>query len=407
MICYHYTAIDLHGGLRKGSMRAHSEQCIHTKCAKKGWRLLQLEAIFETKVDNFFFRRPLNEKQLSQFSRELSHLLDAGMPLLKASTAILKNTAIKGTLYPGLSALVARLEQGEALSKIVLKYRQFWGTVFCSSICAAERAGQVPIVLMDIANWADSVIKFKRRMTSALIYPIVVLLFSMGILMMLFFFLIPQFEMLFSNLMGPQASLPWMTAMILKVSTLLRTHPVGVLIAFLGIVVLGLLTIRFHIFKRIKIFLMYRFPVLCSIMQLHDRARFLRTLALLYKNAVPLHECIQLLNQMFIENPLFTRGLKSALSKLREGKTLSQVLYKNSLLPIGTVRLLQAAEESGRLSQVLDHLGEVEYEAFDDAMRRLMALIEPLLIVVIAFIVGAVLLALFLPLMDLMGMIQF
>lgn len=403
MQAYHYTAIDKKGHIRHGHVEAATEAKAHLHCQRRGWVIIKLDtgALPEKTKHK---TKPLPIKCLALFARQLGSLLDAGLPLLAALQTILKSTPFKSPLYAHLNQLLHLLNKGESLKEAMSVSKKAWGAVFFSTLCAGEKAGALPTVLNGLTHWAEGVAHLQNKVITALIYPTVVLSFAAVMVMGLLLGIVPQFEGLFKTLLGANTVLPPLTQCVLGVSHGLRTHPF--IITSIGFIALAGLyhSMQKPWVQKIKHLALYHLPLIKTPAQFTLRARLFKTLGLLLSSGLSLHEALDLTSQMLGSRttPLGS-SLSTVLTGLRQGGTLSQLLAKDPLFPQTNVSLIEAGETAGTLPSILQHLGEMEAQAAATAISRLLAGMEPALVVMLSLIIGGLIIALFLPVMELMG----
>ncbi len=403
MQAYHYTAIDQKGQVRHGHIEAATEAKARLHCQRRGWVIIKLDqgALSENAK---YKTKPLPVKCLALFARQLANLLDAGLPLLTALQTILKSTPIKSPLYTQLNHLLYRLNKGESLQEAMAMSKKAWGAVFFSALCAGEKAGALPTILNGLAQWAEGVAHLQNKIITALIYPTVVLAFSGGMVLGLLLGIVPQFEGLFKTLLGANTALPPLTQYVLGVSQGIRTHPF--IIINIGLITLAALYhgIQKPWIQKIKHLALCHLPLIKTPAQFTLRARLFKTLGLLLSSGLSLHEALELTSQIMGSSttPL-GRSLSTVLIGLRQGSTLGQLLAADPLFSQTSVSLIEAGEAAGTLPSLLEHLGEMEAQAAATAISRLLAGMEPALVVMLSLLIGGLIIALFLPVMELMG----
>jgi type IV pilus assembly protein PilC len=372
------------------------------KAAKKGAKDKDGKKKGEIQLN---FRLPsigrVKTKVLTQFTRQLSTLQDAGLPLLR-SLQILEQQQKPGLMKSTMSTVVTEVESGASLSDAFARCPRAFDRLYCKMVAAGELGGVLDVILQRLANFMEKSQRLKSRIKGAMIYPAVVICIAVLIVTGIMYFVIPKFQQIFLDF---KIALP-------KVTTLLMATSEWVAGSQPGQVVPGWIVVSaspFLIFFAVKYFRKTKFgrasfdwtllkiPVLGTLVEKTTVARFTRTLGTLVSAGVPILEAINITRDT-CGNWVYEQALQGVHDSIREGETFSGPLRDAKVCDSIVVNMIDVGEETGDLDVMLSKIADNYDEEVDVAVGSLLSLLEPLLIVVLGVIVGTIVLALFMPL---------
>jgi len=346
---------------------------------------------------------PIKQKKITQFTRQLSTLQDAGLPLLR-SLQILESQQKPGKLKNILGAIVEDVEAGSTLSDSMAKHPKAFDRLYSKMVNAGEIGGVIDLILQRLANFMEKAQRLRAKIKGAMIYPVVVIIIAVVIVTGIMYFVIPKFQDIFNDF---EVELPGLTLWLIDASAWVAgTSPNQNIPGWVVIVASPFLIFAF--FKLIRKtnfgrasldWLLLKIPVLGSLVEKTSVARFTRTLGTLISAGVPILEAINITRETS-GNWVFERALTRVHDSIREGETFAEPLREAKVCDSLVVNMIDVGEETGDLDVMLMKVADNYDEEVDVAVQALLSLLEPMLVVVLGLVVGTIVLALFLPLVS-------
>jgi len=343
----------------------------------------------------------VNQKHLTLFTRQLSTLQDAGLPLLR-SIQILEAQQKPGQLKAILAGVAEDVEGGTTLSDSMARQPKAFDRLYCKMVNAGEIGGVLDVILQRLANFLEKAQRLRRRVIGALIYPVVVIMVAVLIVTGIMVFVIPKFQEIFNDF---NVELPGLTVWLIGVSVWVAGQQDGQTVP--GAV--WILCSPFIVFLFLKLIrktgpgravtdiLVLRVPVLGGMLRKTAVARFTRTLGTLISAGVPILEAIMITRDTS-GNYVYEKALTKVHDSIREGETFAGPLREAKVCDSLVVNMIDVGEETGDLDAMLMKIADNYDEEVDVAVQGLLSLLEPLMVVVLGGIVGTIVLALFMPL---------
>ncbi|MEN6627044.1 MAG: type II secretion system F family protein [Candidatus Sumerlaeia bacterium] len=339
---------------------------------------------------------------LENFTRQLSSLLAAGVPLARA-LQVLQREASLPAAREQWKAIYERVIDGESLADAMARFPKTFPRVYTAMVQAGETGGFLEVVLGQIADFQNREKELRSRVKSALIYPAVLLVLAIGVLVYLLTFFIPRFQKIFT---GFGAELPYLTQLILKASAFMRTYglPTAILI---GVAVFMLrqwlmTTEGRRAWER----LMLKTPLIGKLGASFAMTRFCRMLGTLVGSGVPLISALRVARES-IGNQTLIDAVGDSIERVKKGDSLSSSLAGcSSLFPGSVIEMVGVAEESGRLDQELVRIAAVTDAELDQRLRTTVALAEPLLLMLMAGLIGTIFIGMVLPIFSIQDYIK-
>ncbi len=364
------------------------------KAAKKG-KTATKKAGGRKKKRSFTIGK-ISNKQLCTFTRQLSTLQDAGLPILR-SLKILEGQCKPGVLKNSLGDVVEDIESGSTLSEAFAKHPKAFDRLYCNMIKAGEAGGALEAILQRLADFKEKSQTLKRRIKGAMVYPIVVILVACCIVGFILYFIIPKFEEIFKDF---GVDLPGMTVFLIEASHfLIQRFWIVILAPILFWIFVKLLyrnKTGAYICDRIKLMI----PVMGQILEKSTVARTMRTLGTLVQSGVPILEALNIVRDT-AGNAVFERAFTRIYDSIREGETIAQPLREARIVDDIVVNMIDVGEETGDLDTMLNKIADNYDEEVEVLVESLVSLLEPIMIVVLGGIIGFIVIALFLPLIQL------
>jgi len=340
-------------------------------------------------------------KRITQFTRQLSTLQDAGLPLLR-SLQILETQQKPGKLKSILGDIVEDVEAGSTLSDAMAKHPKAFDRLYSKMVNAGEIGGVIDIILQRLANFMEKAQRLRAKIKGAMIYPVLVIVIAVVIVTGIMYFVIPKFQDIFNDF---EVELPGLTLWLIDASAWVagtmpdQAVPGWVVVICSPFILWALLKlIRKTNFGRASIdWILLKVPVLGSLIEKTAVARFSRTLGTLISAGVPILEAINITRETS-GNWVFERALTRVHDSIREGESFAEPLRESKVCDSLVVNMIDVGEETGDLDIMLIKIADNYDEEVDVAVQALLSLLEPLLVVVLGGVVGTIVLALFLPL---------
>ena len=342
-------------------------------------------------------------KQLMVFTRQLATLVDAGLPLLRGLRILLKQEK-HPTLRKALTGMGEAVEGGSTFSEALGQFPKIFDKLFVNMVRAGEAGGVLEIVLTRLAEFMEKAEAIKNKVKSAMIYPIVVLVAAMGILTFMLMVVIPKFEEIFNDLLEG-AALPMLTQMVMVVSKAVTEYGLFVFGGITLIVVLIILWKRTASGRVAMDAMKLKLPVFGILFRKTAVARFTRTLGTLMSSGVPVLQALNIVRDT-AGNEVVSRAIQGVHDSVKEGDSMSMPLEVSGVFPGMVVSMVDVGEETGALPEMLMRIADNYDDEVDNAVAGLTSVIEPIMIVLLALIIGTIVIAMFLPLIELMKQMQ-
>lgn len=334
-------------------------------------------------------------KQLTIFTRQLATLVDAGLPLLRG-LSVLQRQEKNPVLKAVLAELAQSVESGSTFSEALFQHPRIFNKLYINMVKAGEVGGVLEVVLNRLSQFMEKAEKIKGKIKAAMFYPIAVLVIAMGILTFLMVKIVPQFETIFTEMLGG-AELPGFTKFVLGFSRACKDNILYILGATFAVVI-GLKAYartkngRYNIDKAIM-----RAPLFGDLVRKAAVARFTRTLGTLVASGVPILQAL-----LIVKEASGNRVVADAVGKIhdsvKEGESIVNPLEASGVFPPMVVSMVDVGETTGALPDMLMKIADNYEDEVDNAIAAMVSLLEPIMIVFLAVIVGSIVIALFLPL---------
>jgi type IV pilus assembly protein PilC len=409
MATYKFEAMDTAGAEVKSSVEATNEEEAQQKIRQMGYFVTKITEVAgkkeakkkkpgeRRKKGKVFTIGGVSSKQLVTFTRQFSVLQDAGLPVLR-SLKILEKQLRPGVLKNALIDVVDDVESGSTLSESFGKHPKCFDRLYVNMIKAGEAGGALEIILRRLAEFKEKAQSLRRKITGAMIYPIVVICVAVGILTAIMIFIIPKFEKIFTEF---KLKLPWITEVLISTSRWVGRFWYVIPLIPLGIWLLFKL-IRLNRYGNYALDRIYLFlPIVGTLINKTVVARTCRTLGTLVSSGVPILEALSITRETCM-NAVFEKMYLRVYESIREGESIHQPMKESRLVDDIVVNMIDVGEETGNLDGMLNKIADVYDEEVNVLVEALISLLEPLMIVVLGAIVGTIVIALFMPLLALL-----
>ncbi|MGH7162252.1 MAG: type II secretion system F family protein [Planctomycetota bacterium] len=341
--------------------------------------------------------RPSARKdQLVIFTRQLATMISAGVPLLE-SLEVLQEQADTPGFRLVLNGVIESLRAGTDLSTALERFKNVFPNIYVSMVRAGEVSGQLDEILVRLAEYLEATQKLKRDIRAAMTYPVVSLVLVVGITMFLMIGIVPKFKEIFDTL---DIELPGLTKTVLGISLGLKDHFLLMCVGAVAFVVALLAYKRSKTGKRHWDWVVLQVPVFGPLFQKVALSRFSRTFATLIKSGVPILGALEIVAET-AGNSVISTVVENAKENVRQGHTLAEPLMASKIFPPMVTRMVQIGEKSGSLEQLLEKIADFYDDQVSAAVKTLTSLIEPIMIGFMGFMVGGIVLSVFLPIFEL------
>jgi len=377
---------------------SESEAALRQKLKAKGLHLLSLRRPGVFVAPGTFFRRfkKLSNREFLIFNQELATLLGAGLPLVQ-SLHILRQRSEESPLKALLDDVHSRVQGGAELSEAFSAHGNLIPGVYTASLLAGERSGGLEEVLRRYVAYVKVIETLRQKSISALVYPAVLLVLSMAVVGIIVLRVVPEFEGFYQ---GFGAELPLVTQLIIKASEFIRSNVLLTLLGFIGVPAAGWYWLRSPKRRVVLDGWLLKVPGVGPISSRFTTSQLSRTLAILLKGGIPLVDAIEVSSQA-IGNRYYARQLLLVGQRVKEGQAFSGALLERRIVPSVAVKMVEVGESTGALQEMLSSVADFYDEEIETRLGRFITLIEPALLVIMGLIIATLLIALYLPLLQL------
>ncbi len=400
MSLFSYEAIDARGRTRKGEIEAPSERDVRTQLKAKGLIPRRLEgAASQASHDSGKVRRGLNQAETVTFLQQLATLLDAGMPLVEALDSIAGGMESRRSTQAVVS-LRQQVLEGHALADAMAA--QGFDDTICNMVTAGEETGQLNAVAARLSDLLEHRQQLHQDILSAVLYPLIISGFGILVMVFLLTVVVPQVAGVFARAGG---HLPWLTQVLISLSEGLRSYGVWILLLLFALVFSCRLALRRDAVRDAKDRFLLILPGIGTLLRKIETARYARTLGMLLSGGVPVLSAMQIAAQSVGMLPI-RRATMEARDSLREGESLASKLAQSGYMPHLAVRMIAVGEQSGKLDTMLLRVAESYETESSRNLKRLVTVLEPLLVMVMAVMVGTLAMAILLPIMEMNELVR-
>ena len=348
-------------------------------------------------------RKTVKPKTLMVFTRQLATLIDAGLPLLRGLNVLSKQER-DPVLQSTIDRLSDSVQGGSTFSESLAQHPRIFDKLYVNMVKAGELGGVLELVLNRLAEFQEKAQKVKNKVVAAMIYPAIVLFLACAIMSFLLVFIVPKFQQIFHDMLGDKP-LPAITQFVIGASNGLKDHWL-VVIGSVGALVAG-----YKFFSRTKggramiDSLKLKMPLFGDLNRKTSISRFARTLGTLVTSGVPILQALNITRET-AGNVVIADAITQVHDSVKEGESIVQPLEASGAFPPMVISMIDVGEETGQLPEMLLKIAEVYDDEVDTAVAGLTSMLEPIMIVFLALIVGTIVIALFMPLISIIGGLQ-
>ena len=332
-------------------------------------------------------------KVLTTFTRQLATLVDAGLPLLRG-LRVLEKQERNATLRGILGELAIAIEGGSTFSEALAQHPKVFNRLFVNMVKAGELGGVLEVVLKRLAEFSEKAQKIKGKVKAAMFYPVAVLVVALGIMILLLTFVIPRFQGVFA---GMNIQMPWFTTFVLGISSAVKDHFITTAGGVAVFVVVFMLLLKTRMGRLLCDKFKLKVPALGPVVSKVAISNFARTLGTLVSSGVPILQALTIVKETS-GNVVISNAVASVHESVKEGETITAPLESSGVFPPMVVSMVDVGEQTGALPEMLLRIADNFDEDVDNAVSAMTSLLEPIMIVFLAVVVGSIVIAMFLPL---------
>ena len=416
MANFQYSALDAKGESSNGVVAAPSEaeaiQQLRAKGlyptqiqeegkGKKGKALAPAKSKSKStaRVSKNLLGGRVKPKSLMIFTRQLATLIDSGLPLLRSLT-VLEKQEPHLVLRATVGALAENVQGGATFSESLAQHPKIFNKLYVNMVKAGELGGVLEIVLNRLAEYQEKAQKLKNKIVSAMVYPVIVMFIAIAILVFLMIFIVPKFEEMFAS---TESELPMISKIVFGTSKFFLRRDFLVPNIVFVFVVVGFGVFFFNLWGRGKAgrkaidTIKLKLPILGDIQRKSAVSRFSRTLGTLVTSGVPILQALNITRDT-AGNVVISQAIEKVHEAVKEGETIVTPLQASGVFPNMVISMVDVGEETGQLPEMLLKVADVYDDEVDNSVTALTSILEPIMIVFLALVVGSVVFALFLPL---------
>src|SRR5882762_7548090 len=408
MARFNYVALDTRGEEATGLVEAPSSNAAISnldgqESRDRAAKIARLTKPRAKKGIVLFQRKKVKSKILMIFTRQLATLIDSGLPLLRSLNVLAKQERDK-VLKNTINKVADSVQSGNTFSDALALHPRIFNDLYVNMVRAGEVGGVLEMALNRLSEFQEKAAKIKNKVIAAMVYPMIVMTMAVGIMGFLLVFIVPKFEAIFHDMLGDKP-LPAVTTFVIGTSNLVKNHG----LVLLGAVIVVVTAYKFIGRTRGGRFVIdsfkLRMPLFGDLNRKTAISRFARTLGTLVTSGVPILQALNITRET-AGNAVIAAAISQVHDSVKEGESIVQPLEASRAFPPMVTSMVDVGEETGKLPEMLLKIAEVYDDEVDNAVAALTSMLEPIMIVFLALIVGTIVLALFTPLISIITGLQ-
>ncbi len=397
MAKYKYLITDKYGKEKRGTMEAVSEDAAMTKLKNDGSVVLELtETVDLANASwNITIGNPVKKKDITVFCKQFYSILTAGVTVIDGLRMVQDQTENK-YLREALYNVMVSVEKGESLAEAMEMEGKIFPSLLIHMVAAGEATGNLEIAFDRICTQFDKDMKLSSMVKSAMIYPVVVMIVAVGVIIVLMTTVVPNFQQTFDS-MGEE--LPMLTKAVIALSDFMTSNLIAVLGGVIALIIFIVCGKKTEPGKKLTSWTALKIPMFRNFSVKNAAAKFSMTMSTLIMSGVPLVEALEIVGNV-IENRVIRKAVKDCREEVMQGIPMSEPLEASGVFPPMVTHMLKIGEETGTTEQMLDKVAEYYESEVETATKNLTSAMEPLIIVVLAVVVGGVVGAVMMPMLS-------
>lgn len=399
MARFYYTGVTSSGKQVKGEIQAENKNEVISLLRKKKVRPLSIR---NASLDiNLSFLESVGLKDISRFTRQFSAMTSAGLPLVQCLDILSAQTENK-KLSSAVKQISTDIQGGSTLAEALQKHPSIFNSLYCNMVAAGEASGNLDVVLSRLADYQEKSESLRRKIKGAMTYPIIVLIAAILATVVMFTFVVPTFTQMFADMGG---TLPLPTRIVMQISDFLVQYYHMIILCASGI------GVAFYYYNKtpngkmridsIKL----KLPVFGDLERKSSISRFSQTLSTLLTSGVTILDALSITAKT-AGNKVLEKGIFKTLERISGGQTIAEPLKETGVFPPMVIHMIAVGEKTGDLAEMLKKVADFYQEEVDAAIDALTSIIDPVMILGVGLIIGGTLIAMYLPMFDLIGTIK-
>ncbi len=399
MPVFEYKGLNRGGQAVRGMIDADNQRTARLKLKKDGVFITEITNKQREEQKKKHSRpapqRSVNVEDLSTMTRQLSTLVKANIPLVETLAAVAEQVE-NPTLRAALSDIRNQVNEGSPLHKAMRKYPKIFNNIFLTMVEAGEMSGTLDMILMRLAEFTEAQNELNSKIRSAMLYPVIMMIFTMGMLVVLFIYVIPKVTAIFEQ---TDQKLPWFSVMVISISGFLVNYWIAILI---GMVVIYLLFVAWKStpagsaqYDAITL----KIPVIGKLARMIAVSRFTRTLSTLLTGGVPMLMAMDIVRNV-VNNAVLAKAIDQARENIREGESIAGPLKKSEEFPPLVIHMINIGEKTGDLENMLSQVSDAYDFQVKNQVSGLTSILNPIMIIVMGLVVGIIVFAVLVPIME-------
>jgi type IV pilus assembly protein PilC len=402
---FQYKVKDKSGKLVEGSLEAENAQLVVSKLRSMGYVPIEIQQQGgsnlqrDLKIPGFSDR--VNLKEVAVFSRQFATMINSGLSLLRSLNILAEQSESK-VLAEIVNQVRMDVEKGSSLSQALTKHPKAFNRLYVSMVRAGEVGGALDSVLLRLADTIEKQVELRRKVKSAMTYPVVVGVMVLAIVTAMLLFVIPMFQGIYKQLGG---TLPAPTQILIDISNIMRKLWYIVFLAEVAAAIAFRKWINSEDGRKRWDAIKLKVPVFGKLVRKTALARFSRTLSALVRSGVPILESLDIVAET-AGNYVVAKAVRETQAAVKRGDPLSKKLEEHPVFPPMVVQMMAVGEETGALDEMLDKIADFYDQEVEATVDALTSLIEPILIMVMGVCVGGMIISLYLPMFNIIKLIK-
>ncbi len=401
MPVFEYTARNLKGGLEKGQVDLPARDDVIAHLRKNRLVVVNVRQAPKAVSLGNMFKAGVKTRDVVVFTRQFATMINAGLPLVQALDILAQQTENK-VLADVTRAVVYDVESGQTLADALRKHPKAFSDLYVNMVAAGEAGGILDTILLRLAEFLEKNDAIIRKVKGAMVYPVVIMSVAVIAISVLLIFVIPTFQTMFASV---QLELPLPTRIVIGMSGILTTYW-WVILGGLGLSAFAINRYYKTTRGRLQIDqILLRLPVLGDVLRKSAVSRFTRTLGTLISSGVSILDGLEITART-AGNMVIHNAVMESRQSIAGGDTIAAPLQRSKVFPPMVISMIAVGEQTGGLDEMLSKIADFYDEEVDAAVSTLLSLMEPVMIVVLGVIVGGMVVAMYLPIFDMVNAVQ-
>lgn len=399
MPVFEYRGLDRSGKSVRGIIDSDNQRTARLKLKRDGVFITDLQnkqrAQTKKKTGKVVTSGRVKVEELSSMTRQLATLVKASIPLVESLSAISEQVE-NATLKEAVSDIRNQVNEGSPVHRAMRKYPKIFNNIYVSMVEAGETSGTLDVILLRLAEFTEAQNELNHKIKSAMTYPVIMMIFTIGMLFVLFIFVIPKVTAIFEQM---DKQLPWYSQVIIDIS--------GIMVNYWHILIVGgiALWLMFRSWKSTAAGaakwdeIVLKTPVVGKLARMIAVSRFTRTLSTLLAGGVPMLQSMNIVRNV-VDNHVLAKAVEEARDNISEGESIAGPLKKSEEFPPLVITMINIGEKTGELENMLTQVSNAYDFQVKNQIQGLTSLLEPVMIVVMGLVIGIIVFAIMIPIME-------